>query len=239
MKIAEMYADERPREKLMEKGPGALSASELLAIFLRTGTRKKNAVEVARDLLASCDGSLAALLCKSTQDMQKVPGVGKAKAVTISAAMELCRRVFEEKTRVVEPITSALQVYNMMLPWLKGLDHEECWVLYLDHGNRCIAKEKVTSGSGVQTVIDTRQILKKAIDRQAISIILVHNHPFGNAVPSPADVDETRKLQLAVKPFNICLLDHVIVAGTEFFSFNEDGSFDSRGHRKRENLLSI
>ena len=237
MKIAEMYADERPREKLMEKGPGALSASELLAILLRTGTRKKNAVEVARDLLARCDGSLAALWSKSAEDMQKVPGVGKAKSITITAAMELCRRLFEEKTRVVEPLTSALQVYNMMLPWLKGLDHEQCWALYLDNGNRCITKEKVTSGSGVQTVIDTRQILKKAIEKQANSIILVHNHPFGNAVPSQADVEETRKLQLAVKPFNIALLDHVIIAGTEFFSFNEDGTFDSRG-RRRNNYLN-
>ena len=231
MKIAEMYADERPREKLIEKGPGALSSSELLAILLRTGTREKNAVEVARDVLASCDGSLDGLWSKSEAEMEGIPGIGKAKAVTLCAAMELCRRLFEEKTRVEEPLTSALQVYNMMLPWIKGLDHEECWVLYLDNANRCMVKEKITSGSGVQTVIDTRQVLKKAIARQACSIILVHNHPNGNAVPSPADVEETRKLQLAVKPFNIGLLDHVIIAGPSFFSFNEDGTFDSRGRR--------
>jgi len=231
MKIMQMSLEDRPREKMIEKGPGALSTSELLAIVLRTGTKDKNAIETARELMNLCENKLASLWSKSVEELTVLPGIGQTKAITVSAVMELCRRAYEEAAPSGEPVSTPLQVYNIMLPRLKGLDHEECWVLLLDKGNRCSFKERITSGSGFSTVFDTRQVIKRAIDKQACAMIIVHNHPGGSPIPSSADIEETRKLQYAVRPFNITLIDHVIVAGDSYYSFSEESSFDSDGRR--------
>lgn len=232
MKIKEFRAEERPREKLIGKGREALTTAELLAILIRTGTEEKNAWDIARELLAECDGRLDNLMGMSIWRLRKIPGIGPAKAVTIAAAMELGRRAAEERVDSGAVINDPKLVYEMMLPRLKGLDHEQCWVLLLDKSLRCIFKEMITTGGGSSTVFDTRQILRIALDRQANAIVLVHNHPCGDCTPSKADIEETRKIQMAVKPFNIMLLDHVIVSSDGFFSFSEESSFSRDGQKK-------
>ena len=231
MKIRELYPEERPREKMMLRGAEALSSAELLAILLRTGVHGKNAVETGMELLSLCDGKVSALWSKSLEDIQQFPGIGKAKAVTISAALELGRRAFAEKTGAASVISTPFQVYQALLPKLKGLDHEQCWLMTLNRSSRCIGIERVTSGGGESTVIDTRQIMKRALDKQASAIIIIHNHPGGDSYPSKADIQETRKLQMAAKSFNISLLDHVIIAAEGYFSFTEDCAFDCSGRK--------
>lgn len=231
MKMMELYPDERPREKMLMRGPEALSSAELLAILLRTGTRGKNAVDIGRELLGLCDGKVSALWSKSVDEIVRFPGVGRAKAVTIAAAMELGRRAFSEAADAEAVITTPIQVYEALLPRLKGLDHEQCWLVMLNRSSRCIGMERITSGGGDATVFDTRQIMKRALDKQASAIILVHNHPCGSCVPSKADIEETRRLQLAAKAFNMSLLDHIVIADEGFFSFTEDGAFDRSGRK--------
>ena len=231
MKMMELYPDERPREKMLARGPEALSSAELLAILLRTGTRGNNAVDIGRQLLVHCDGKISALWSKSVEEIVRFPGIGKAKAVTIAAAMELGRRAFAEKADYGETISAPIQVYEALLPRLKGLDHEQCFLVLLNKNCRLIAMERVTSGGGDSTVIDTRQIVKRALDTQASAIIIAHNHPGGSCRPSKADIDETRKLQMATKAFNISLLDHIVIADEGFFSFTEDCAFDRSGRK--------
>ena len=227
----DLYLEERPREKMMKHGAEALSSAELLAILLRTGTQGRNAVDVGQELLAHCGGKTSALWSKSLEELERFSGIGKAKAVTIAAAMELGRRAFSEACGPGSMISTPIQVYEALMPRLKGLDHEECWLVMLNRNSRCIGMEKVTSGGGNSTVIDTRQILKKALDKQASAIIIVHNHPCGDCIPSRADIDETRRLQLASKWFNIKLLDHIVIADEGFFSFTEDSAFDGAGRK--------
>jgi len=229
--MKELYPEERPREKMMKRGAEALSSAELLAILLRTGTRGRNAVDVGQELLAHCEGKTSALWSKSVEELERFSGIGKAKAITIAAAMELGRRAFSEATGPGSMISTPIQVYEALMPRLKGLDHEECWLVMLNKNGRCIGMEKVTSGGGNSTVIDTRQILKKALDKQASAIIIVHNHPCGDCIPSKADIEETRRLQLATKSFSIKLLDHIVIADEGFFSFTEDSAFDRAGRK--------
>lgn len=216
---------------MMEKGREALTAAELLAILIRTGTEKKNAWDIARELLEECDGKLENLMGMSVWRLKTIAGIGPAKAVTIAAAMELGRRAAEERVDGGTIINDPKLVYDMMLPRLKGLDHEQCWVLFLDKSLRCIFKERITSGGGDSTVLDAKQILRRALDRQAYGIVLVHNHPCGDCTPSMADIEQTRKIQLAVKPFNIMLVDHVIVSSDGFFSFTEESRFGCDGRK--------
>lgn len=232
MKIMEFRAEERPREKLMEKGREALTTAELLAILIRTGTRKKNAWEIARELLEEGDGKLDNLMGMSLWRLRKIPGIGPAKAVTIAAALELGRRAAEERVENGAVINDPKQIFDMMLPRLRGLDHEQCWVLFLDKSLRCLSKEKMTSGGGSSTTFDPQQILRLALDRQATAIVLVHNHPCGDCTPSKADIEQTRRIQLAVKPLNIMLIDHVIISSDGFFSFTEESCFDRDGEKK-------
>jgi len=229
MKMTDYRAEERPRERLWEKGCGALTTAELLAILIRTGTQRKNAWEIARELLEECDGKLHRLLGMDVWRISRLEGIGKAKAATIAAALELGRRAAEEKVETGTVMEDPRLVYDMMLPRLKGLDHEQCWVLLLDKNLRCLVKEKITSGGGSSTTIDTSQIARIALDRQANGIILVHNHPCGDSTPSKSDIEETRKLKNALLPFNISLVDHVIVSAGEYFSFSEDCVFHADG----------
>ena len=158
MKLKDINEEERPRERLFTKGAEALSNAELLAILLRTGYGKKNVLEISHELLHNaCD--LTGLSSMSIDKMMEVPGIGKDKAVTITAAFELGRRfASESSTSPRTPITTSKQVYELMAPILKGLDHEECWILYLNRSNIVIFKEKLTSGGLSSTSIDTNMI---------------------------------------------------------------------------------
>ena len=223
MKIKEMFPDERPRERLRKRGARALSNAELLAILLGSGTGGKNVMEVAHELIAKCEGRLSLLSTMPIERLTLQKGVGEARAIAIAAALELGRRTFEENAiQDKRSLTSPKLVYGLMLPVLKGLDHEECWVIYLNRSSYILGKEMIHSGSLEMVLLDTGRILKKAIEKQCSHIILVHNHPTGDCRPSEADINQTTRLRNALKAIEITLLDHIIVADDSFFSFAED-----------------
>lgn len=227
MKLKELNIEERPRERLIAKGSSALGNAELLAILLRTGSGNKNVLEMSHELLAAA-GSLTELSAMSIDKMQAIGGIGKNKAATVSAAFELGRRFAAEGSRSpCRAITNASQIFSIMLPVLKGIDHEECWILYLNRANHILYKEKASTGGLSSTTIDTNSILRKAIEKKADGIILVHNHPSGNPQPGKADVVETERLKKAAETFSISMLDHVIISDSGYYSFADQMIYDS------------
>ena len=223
MKIKDMFPDERPREKLRLRGAKALGNAELLAILIGSGSGGKSAVEVAHELIAISDGRLTLLSALPLERLMALKGMGEVRAITICAALELGRRTFEENTiQDKRAMTSPGLVYQMMLPHLKGLDHEECWVVYLNRATYVLGKEMICSGSMESVLLDTGRILKKAIEKQCSHVILVHNHPQGDCRPSQADIGQTDRLRKALSAVEITLLDHIIVSEGAYFSFSED-----------------
>lgn len=223
MKIKELCIDERPREKMQEKGAGSLSNAELLAIILRTGTGKMNVIDVARELLKAADGKLNGIASMPIGRLCEVSGIGPSKAVTVAAAFELGRRcagesIIDSRT----PISSPRTVFRLMIPHMKGLDHEECWILFLNRANYLIAKECISSGGLDSTTLDSRTILRKALERKSSGIIVIHNHPSGSAMPGNADIQATRQLDRALKACEISLIDHIVVAENSYYSFADE-----------------
>lgn len=223
MRLKELCLDDRPREKMLEKGPGALSNAELLAIMIRTGTGKMNVVDVARTLLSSAEGRLNAIADMPMERLCSVSGIGRSKAVTIAAAFELGRRCSME---LVVPdkvaVSSPKVVFRMMLPFLRGLDHEECWVMFLNRANYVLGKERMSVGGLESTVVDVKAILRRALERKASGVILVHNHPSGSAMPGQADIRQTAVLKKALQTCEIQLVDHVVVAEDSWYSFADE-----------------
>jgi DNA repair protein RadC len=223
MKIKELFLDERPRERLFRNGADSLSNAELLAILLRTGTRKMNAVELARNLLEDSEGKVADIASMSIDRLLKLNGVGPAKAAALAASFELGRRCamecFSTKSK---SITSPNTVYRLMIPYMKTLDHEECWVLYLNRSNRLIGKERMSSGGLESTIIDCKSIVRKALEKKASGLILIHNHPSGSPMPGVADIKQTQILKNALKTCDISLIDHVVIADSSYYSFADE-----------------
>lgn len=223
MKMKDLCKDDRPREKLLEKGASCLSNAELLAILLRTGTGKKNVVELARELLAAADGRLNELAGMPADKLCGINGIGPDKAATVTAAFELVRRSAAESVRPDRrPVASPRMVFRLMYPHLRGLDHEECWVIFLNRANYILGKELMTMGGMDSTVIDTKMIIRRTMDKKACGIILVHNHPSGNALPGKADITQTDILRRALKTCDIQLIDHVIVGDDSWYSFADE-----------------
>ena len=229
MSLKELCLDDRPREKMVEKGPAALSNAELLAIMIRTGTGKMNVVEVARALLHSAEGRLNAIADMSLDKLCSVSGIGPGKAVTIAAAFELGRRTAAELI-IAERISvsSPKVVFRMMLPLLRGLDHEECWIIFLNRANYVLGKERMSVGGLESTVVDVKSILRRALEKKASGVILVHNHPSGSAMPGQADIRQTGLLKKALQTCEIQLLDHVIVAEDSWYSFADEQLVDEK-----------
>lgn len=230
MKILEIPVCERPRERLMTAGPQALSITELLAVLLRTGSGGKNgesALETAAGLLSECGGDLLALSEMTPDALRKRKGIGFAKAATLLAAFELGRRFHESGARFESSgrLTSARQAYSAIVSRLKGKSTEECWAMFLGRKGKLIKKEKVTTGDGDSTIMDTNRILKTAIECGARSLIVAHNHPSGDPHPSGADIKNTRLLHDAASSLGVCLLDHIIVCDNGYYSFSEDKSY--------------
>lgn len=207
----------------MANGIRQLSDAELLAILIGSGTRNVTAVELARMVLEEAGKDLNELGRMSPGDLQKIRGIGPAKAISILSAMELGRRRTGLRTEAKLAVKSSETVYSLFQPLLGDLEHEEFWLLMLNRANRVLGRFKVSQGGLSGTVIDTRIILKKALDNLASSIIVCHNHPSGNRKPSDADVKITEKLKRASDMLEIKLLDHVIIADKSYFSFADEG----------------
>lgn len=220
--IKEWSEEDRPREKLIQRGQAAMTNAELLAILLGSGNREKNAVELAKEILRDVDNSLSRLARKSIGEFQQYKGVGEAKSVTLIAALELGRRRQLSQAEKVSKIRSSKDVFDRMQPILSDLPHEEFWVLYLNNANVVLYNEKHTQGGITGTLVDPRLILKQALLLGAVGIILVHNHPSGTLIASQSDKLLTKKMQKAADTLDIKVLDHLIVTEKAYFSFADE-----------------
>jgi len=216
--------DERPRERLMQKGASELSLNELFAILLRSGVGGESAIELARRILADNDNDLNKLAKLSVRElMNKYKGVGIAKATSIVAAMEIGRRRKPEDSQDRAIIKSSKDAYLYIRSFIADLEHEEFWVIYLTHRNRIIGGESISSGGMDSTVIDVRILFRNALNIKASNIIVAHNHPGGSLNPSPQDKLITQKIYDSGRLLDIKLYDHIIVGEAGYYSFTDEG----------------
>lgn len=215
--------DDKPREKLMLKGKSALSDAELIAILIGSGSRNESAVELSKRILFNVNNNLNALGKVSLKQLTAFKGIGEAKAIAIIAALELGRRRRAEDALELQKVTSSKTVFEIMQPLIGELPHEEFWVLYLNNSNKVIYKSQISKGGITGTVVDTRIIYKTALEHNATSVVLTHNHPSGVLQASDADKQITRKLKEAGKCLDVLVLDHVIITEKSYFSFADEG----------------
>lgn len=221
--IKEWAKDDRPREKLLLKGPQTLSDSELLAILIQNGTREKSALDLAREVLKLGKNSLPELGKLNIKELMRVKGIGEAKAITLVAAMEIGRR--RQALSVLEKpvVSSSTDVALYLQSLLRDHKHEVFAVLFLNRANKINHFEVISKGGMTGTIADPRIILKKALEEDAVSLILCHNHPSGSLRPSRSDEDLTRKIKEAASYFDIKVLDHLIVSEDGYYSFADEG----------------
>ncbi|MCO4805125.1 MAG: DNA repair protein RadC [Flavobacteriales bacterium] len=223
MSIKSWAEDDRPREKMLQKGRAVLTDVELVAILIGSGTPSESAVDISKRILASVSNDLNKLGRLTIRDLMKFNGIGQARAIAISSAMELGRRRKESQTNAEAKITSSKDAFEILLPHLSDLNHEEFFALLLNRSNRFIEVIKISQGGVAGTVADTKIIFKAAIDRLASSVILAHNHPSGNRNPSQADLKLTKGLVEAGKLLEVSVLDHLIIADKSYFSLADEG----------------
>jgi DNA repair protein RadC len=214
--------DDQPREKLRDKGKLTLSDAELVAILIGSGNRNESAVDLCKRILASVDNNLNALGKVSLKHLMEFNGIGEAKAITITAALELGRRRKFEDAVKQEKITSSRDVYDIMQPVLGELSHEEFWVIYLNNSNKVLQKQQLSKGGITGTLVDVRLVLKQALEVGATALILCHNHPSGTLKASEADKKITQKLKTAGLTLDIKVLDHIIITEKAYFSFADE-----------------
>jgi DNA repair protein RadC len=221
--IKSWAADDRPREKLLSKNTSSLTDSEILAILIGKGTKEKNAVTLAKELLASVKNNLNELGRLEIHDFLKLKGIGKVKAVIILAALELGRRRHIAGPLEKPVVRDSKQVAGYLQVMLQDQCREVFAVIFLNQANRVNHFEVVSQGGITGTVADPRLILKKALEFHAVNVILCHNHPSGNLKPSKADEELTYKIREAARFFDIKVIDHIIVSHEGYFSFADEG----------------
>lgn len=221
--IKNWASDDRPREKMLSKGAGHLSNSELLAILINNGNKEKSALELAKDILKLADNNLDELGKLSIKDLIKVKGIGEAKSITIAAALELGRRRQASDLLEKTVVRNSHEIAAYLRRMLKDLPYEVFAVVFLNRANKINHFEIISRGGITGTVADPRLILKKALEEGATSIVLTHNHPSGNLKPSRADEELTEKIKQAAGYFDIRVLDHIIVSDEGYYSFADEG----------------
>jgi len=221
--IKEWSRDERPREKLIDRGAESLSNIELLTILIGNGGIGRSAMEISRDILETANNNLKELSKISYNRLLGISGIGSVKAIKLIATFEIFRRVLTENNGEPLQIKSSQYAATVMSPLLKDLSREECWIMYMNRANRLISKERISIGGVSATVVDVKIVIKNALEKLASSIILIHNHPSGNSSPGENDKLQTKILKDAARLFDISLLDHIIIAGDGYYSFADDG----------------
>ncbi len=221
--IKNWATDDRPREKLLTKGAAALSNSELLAILLNNGSKNKSAVELAKEILKLGHDNLNELGKLSLNDFKQIKGIGQAKSIIIAAALELGRRRHASAALEKTVVKSSGDIARYLQASLKDYNYEVFAVVFLNRANKINHFEIMSKGGITGTVADPRVILKKALEEDATSIVLCHNHPSGNLQPSRADEELTKKIKEAATYFDIKVIDHIIVSEEGFYSFADDG----------------
>lgn len=215
--------DDRPREKLMNKGRQSLSNAELLAILIGSGLKGQSAVDVGKVLLQKVDNDLHKLSKLTIEEICEVKGLGPARAVTMIAALELGRRRKSQEVAVQPKINSSKLAYDYLSSVFMDLDHEEFWIVYLSNANRIIQKKRLSTGGLTGTVVDIRLLFNEALQKKAAAIIVAHNHPSGQKKPSDNDIVLTKRIKEAGELLNIRLVDHLIYVEGGYYSFADEG----------------
>ena len=223
LNINQWAEEDRPREKMMQKGAEALSDAELLAILIGSGNTEESAVALMRRVLAACGNDLNRMGKWEVRDFSRFKGLGPAKIVTIMAALELGKRRKRQERSERAVVRSSADVYELFHPLLCDLPTEEFWILLLNRASKAIDKVRISRGGIDQTTADVRAILREALLQRATRIILVHNHPSGNPQPGTEDKRLTELAKKAAQTMNIHLTDHVIVTDGSYYSFSDEG----------------
>lgn len=214
--------DEKPREKLLNKGKESLSNAELIGILLSTGTKTKSAVDLGREIMGLAQNDLNTLARFNVAEFTRISGIGEAKAITIMAAVELgSRRKHAEAIK--QKVSTSKHAFEILHPFMADKQYEEFWMISLNRACTQISVKRISDGGITGTVVDVRRIFKLALEENAISIILAHNHPSGNLSPSEADKQITRSLKNAGNTMDIQVKDHLIISNNGFFSFADEG----------------
>lgn len=224
MKSIKSWAEEdRPREKMLAKGKEALSNAELIAILIGSGNSKETAVDLSKRILHDNKDNLIELSRLTINDLMKYNGIGEAKAVTIAAALELGRRRRFSEALEKPSIKNSQIAYECFYAHLSDLNHEQFWIMLLNNANKVIKLEKIGVGGMTGTTADPKKIFKCALENNAASVMLCHNHPSGNVIPSNADKQITNNLTKAGQFLQIKILDHIIIGNDNYFSFADEG----------------
>jgi DNA repair protein RadC len=222
--IREWAEDDRPREKMLHKGSPSLSDAELLAILIGSGNRDESAVELSRRIMRECHDNINELAQLSINDLcKRFKGIGEAKAITIMAALELGKRRKTSEILERKKITSSIDLFSLFEPQLVDLPHEEFWVGLLNGANKVIEIKRLTQGGSRQTVVDIPMLLKMALEKSAQAVVVAHNHPSGQNLPSHEDDQITRRIKAGCEAIGISFLDHIIIARGNYFSFADEG----------------
>jgi DNA repair protein RadC len=216
--------DDRPREKLLNKGRHTLSDAELIAILIGSGNTEESAVELSKKILSSVNNNLNELAKLTVNELIKFKGIGEAKAISIISALELGRRRNEHDAPQRPSIKTSTDIYNLIRSSMLDLPHEEFWILLLNRANQVIKKELISRGGVAGTVVDSKIIFKSAVEHLASGIVLCHNHPSGNLHPSQEDIQLTKKIKEAGRLLDILILDHIIVTDSAYYSFADEGA---------------
>ncbi len=223
LNINQWAEEDRPREKMMQKGAEALSDAELLAILIGSGNTEESAVALMQRVLAEAGNNLHRLGKWQVRDFARFKGLGPAKSISIMAALELGKRRTLQERPERPVIRSSKDIYELFHPLLCDLATEEFWVLLLNQSARVIDRVRISRGGLDQTTADVRTILREALLARATQLVLVHNHPSGNTQPSPDDTRLTQAVRDAARLMNIHVLDHIIVTDGAYYSFNDEG----------------
>jgi DNA repair protein RadC len=228
MLLKSLPPDARPREKLLARGPGALSDAELLALLLRTGIAGKNVLVMAQEVIDSF-GGMAGLLSASAEDLKRIKGLGPAKRTEVVAVLELARRALAEQLQAKPSIETPQQLRDYVRLHIGNKPYEVFAVLFFNVKQELIALEEVFKGTLTHTSVYPREVVLRALHYRAHAVVLAHNHPSGDTTPSPADVAMTNKLSAALGLIDISVLDHVIVTSNEALSMAEAGLVPNAG----------
>jgi len=220
--INQWAADDRPREKLLQKGVDSLSDAELIAILIGSGNKQESAVDLSKRILASARNNLENLGQYSVRNLQQFKGIGQAKAISIVAALELGRRRNILKSQEQKQIRSSKDAFEILAPYFIDKTKEEFRVIYMKK-NLVRGIEKISQGGLDASIVDIRILMKLLLEKEATAFIIAHNHPSGNLQASRSDIELTKRIQEAGKLMNMQLLDHLIIAGNEYYSFIDNG----------------
>lgn len=223
-RIVDLSKEDRPREKALSQGLGAMTTTELIALLLGSGSRGESVIQLSQRILYDCDYKLQNLSKRSIQNLiRSFKGMGEAKSITLLAAIELGKRFAQEGPPESPEISTPARAYTLMADKLSGLDHEEFWVAYLNNANKVIKRIKIGQGGVTATVADVKIIMHHAVDYLATAIILYHNHPSGNTRPSEEDDKLTKKIHQAASTLDITLMDHIIIGADSYYSYTNAG----------------